>query len=69
MEHLASNTKMIKNSLFGMHKYILGKSIDNDKANDVQDLVSVGKAVWKFLLAIYKFHWDNLFINGSNTSL
>ena len=52
-----------------MHKYILGKSIDNDKANDVQDLVSVGKAVWKFLLAIYKFHWDNLFINGSNTSL
>jgi len=27
-----------------MHKYILGKTIDGNKANEVQDLKGVGKA-------------------------
>jgi len=45
MEHLVSDTKIIKNSLTRMRKYILGKSINKDKANSVKDLKSVGKAV------------------------
>ena len=67
MEYLASDAKMIKDSLSRMRKYILEKSIDNNKANDVQDLVSIGKAAWKFLSAFYKSYWDNLFVNDSNT--
>jgi len=45
MEHLASDVKNIKDSLYKMCKYILGKSIDGNKANEVQDLKDVGKAV------------------------
>jgi len=44
MEHLASDVKNIKDSLSRMCKYILGKSIDGDKANEVQDLKNVGKS-------------------------
>jgi len=54
MEYLVSDIKIIKDSLSRMHKYILGKSINEDKANKVQDLEDVGKAAWKFLLAIYE---------------
>jgi len=43
IEHLASDIKNIKNSLSRMCKYILGKTIDGDKANKVQDLKGVGK--------------------------
>jgi len=46
MEHLASDIKNIKDSLIRMRKYILGKSIEGDKANSVKDLEGVGKAVW-----------------------
>ena len=45
MEHLVSDTKIIKNSLTRMRKYILSKSINEGKANSVKDLKSVGKAV------------------------
>lgn len=65
MEYLVSDIKIIKDSLSRMHKYILGKSINEDKANKVQDLEDVGKAAWKFLLAIYESWWDSLFIDES----
>jgi len=45
IEHLASNIKNIKDSLIRMHKYILGKFIEGDKANSVKDLEGVGKVV------------------------
>ena len=51
-----------------MYKYILGKSINEDKANEVQNLESIGKAAWEFLLAIYKSWWDSLFIDESKTT-
>jgi len=35
MEHLMSDIKIIKDSLSRMRKYILGKSINEDKANKV----------------------------------
>jgi len=44
MEYLASDIKNIKESLTRIHKYILGKSIDGDKANNIKDLESIGKA-------------------------
>jgi len=68
MEHLASDVKNIKDSLSRMCKYILGKSIDGDKANEVQDLKDIGKAAWKFILAIYESHWNSLVVNETNMS-
>ena len=43
MEYLVSNVKNVKNSLIRIHKYILGKTINGDKANSVKDLKDVGK--------------------------
>ena len=43
MEHLASNIKNIKKSLIRMQKYILGKSINGNKANNIKDLKNVSK--------------------------
>ena len=62
MEYLASDVKNIKDS------HILGKSIDGDKANKVQDLKDISKTVWKFILAIYESHWDSLVVNETNMS-
>jgi len=44
MEHLASNIKNIKESLQRIQRYILGKAINGDKANDIKDLEGVSKA-------------------------
>jgi len=45
MEHLTFNTLNIKESLIRMKKYISGKFIDSVKANEVQDLMDMGKAL------------------------
>jgi len=44
MEYLALDIKNIKESLIRMCKYILGKYIDGDNANNVKDLKSVSIA-------------------------
>ena len=51
-----------------MWKYILEKSIESNKANNLQNLKDVGKVVWEFLSAIYKACWDSLSVDNSNTS-
>ena len=43
IEHLVSDVKNIKDSLFRIGKYIKGKSIINDNANNVKDLEGMGK--------------------------
>ena len=43
IEHLGSNIKMIKELLSRMEKYILGKSIDGSKANDIKNFKGLGK--------------------------
>ena len=43
MEHLASDIKNIKKSLGRIQKYILSKTIKNDKANSIKDLEGIGK--------------------------
>jgi len=45
MKHLALDALNIKESLLRMRKYILGKSIESDKANKVEDFKSMGKAM------------------------
>ena len=68
MKHLASDIKNIKESLGRMQRYILGKAIEGNKANDIKDLKGVGKATWGFILALYKSHWDNLMVDSTNIS-
>ena len=66
MEHLASDTLNIKESLIRMKKFIAGKSINSDKANDVKNLEGMRKAIWEFIAMVYKLHWDALYINNNN---
>ena len=61
IEHLASNALNIKESLTRIQKYIAGKFIDGNKANDVKDLNSMGKAIWEFISTVYESHWDTLY--------
>ena len=63
MEHLASNINNIKESLGRIQKYILGKTIERDNANNIKDLEDVGKAVWDLILSLYEAYWDSLYID------
>ena len=45
IEHLALDALNIKESLSRMHKYILGKSIENSSTNDIEDFKGMGKAM------------------------
>jgi len=65
VEHLASDALNIKESLSRMRKYILGKTIENNGANDVKDFKDMGKSLWEFISAIYDSHWDNLFVDDN----
>ena len=44
MEHLALDIKHINKSLRRMQKYILNKSIKEDKTNNVKNLAGIGEA-------------------------
>jgi len=68
IEHLASDIYNIKVSLTRMQNYILEKTIEGGKANNVDDLQGVGKIAWGFISSLYKAHWDSLAVDESNTS-
>jgi len=65
MEHLVLDVLNIKKSLLRMRKYISGKSINGDKANEVEDLKGMDKAMWEFISTIYKSHWNSLFVDDN----
>ena len=69
MEHITSDVLSIKNSLLRIKKYILGKSINGDKANNFKDLSGMGKSIWEFISSVYNLHWDVLFVDENNTTL
>jgi len=66
MEYLASNIKNIKELLQRMQRYILGKTINGNKANNIKDLEEVGRVAWKFILAFYNSYWNNLMVDSTN---
>jgi len=68
MEHLASDTLNIKESLTRMQKFIAGKSINGDKANDLKDLNGMDKAIWEFIYMVYDSHWDSPYVDDNNTT-
>jgi len=65
MKYLALDMLNIKESLFRMQKYILGKTIKNNSANNINDFKDMGKSLWEFIFTIYNSHWDNLFVDDN----
>ena len=53
LEHLASNSKNIRESLNYIAKYISNKQINSKKSNNVEDLKGVGEAVWNLISFVY----------------
>ena len=68
IEHLGSDIKNIKESLSRMEKYILSKSIDGNKANNIKDFEGLDKTAWGFITALYSSQWDSLIVDGTNQS-
>jgi len=65
MKHLTLDALNVKEFLIRMKKYISGKSIDSTKANEVKDLMGMGKTLWEFINAIYESQWDTLFVENN----
>ena len=59
IEHLASDIKNIKDLLLRMQNYILSKSIEGDKANNIKNLKEVSKVAWGFISVFYESYWDS----------
>jgi len=57
---------MIKELLSRIEKYILDKSIDSTKANDIKNFKGLDKVAWEFISALYSSQWDNLMVVGTN---
>jgi len=53
IEHIALDTKSIKDSLKFMAKYISNKQVQPSKANDLDDLDGISNVVWLFISFIY----------------
>jgi len=56
MEYLASDISNIKESLGRIQKYILGKTIESNNANNIKDLENISKVVWDLILFLYEAH-------------
>ena len=59
IKHLVFDIKNIKDFLSRIYKYILDKSINNNKANDVKNLKAISKVAWEFPFVIYETHWNS----------
>jgi len=53
IEHIASDSKNIKDLLNFMAKYISNKQVNSLKSNDLEDFHSIGEAVWNFISSVY----------------
>jgi len=69
IEHFASDAKNIKVSLNFLAKYIQGKQVDGNKANDLSDLDGMGDAIWNFISSIYASKWDVLYTDRKTDML
>ena len=68
MEYLASDISNIKESLGRIQKYILGKTIESNNANNIKDLESISKVAWGLISFLYEAHWDSLYVDNQKTS-
>jgi len=54
IEHIASDTKYIKDSLNFMAKYISNKKVNPKTANNLKDFDGIGDSVWNFISVVYQ---------------
>ena len=69
MEHLASDSKSIKDFLNFIAKYISNKQVNSSKSNDIEDFHGMGKAIWNFISSIYQANWDSLNADKNSNTL
>ena len=68
MEHIISDIKNIKTSLYQVSNYTLNKKVKKDKINNFEDLKGIGKEAWNFISTIYNVGWDVLITNSNSIS-
>ena len=59
VEHIASDSKNIKESLNFMAKYIKEKQSDDNQINDLKDLNDMGDTIWNLISTVYESHRDS----------
>ena len=69
MEHLALDTKNIKDLLNFMTKYISNKQVGLVRSNDLNDFKGIGKTLWNLISSVYQFRWDFLSADKNTKSL
>ena len=69
MEHLALDTKNIKDLLNFMTKYISNKQVGLVRSNDLNDFKGIGKTLWNLISSVYQFRWDSLSTDKNTKSL
>ena len=69
IEHIASDSKNIKNLLNFMAKYIANKQVDPAKSNDLEDFKGIGEAIWNLISSVYQSKWDSLIADKNTISL
>ena len=69
IKHFASDAKNIKVSLNFLAKYIQGKRVDGNKANNLEDLDGMGDSIWNFISAVYASKWDVLYTDQKANTL
>jgi len=50
-------------------KYIQGKQVNSNKANDLDDFDGMGDAIWNFISSVYVSKWDALFTDQKTNNL
>ena len=69
IEHFASDSKSIKDSLNFMAKYITNKQVNSKEVNDLKDFNGMGDAIWNFISSVYKAKWDTLHMDNNTNTL
>ena len=54
IEHIALDSKNIKDSLNFMAKYITNKQVDPAKSNDLENFKGIGEVIWNFISLVYQ---------------
>jgi len=69
IEHFASDSKSIKDSLNFMSKYITNKQVNGKEVNDLKDFDGMGDAIWNFISSVYEAKWDTLYMDDNANTL
>jgi len=69
IEHFASDSKSIKDSLNFMSKYITNKQVNGKEVNNLKDFDGMGDAIWNFISSVYEAKWDTLYMDDNTNTL